>query len=113
MEKNHDAPMKPYIARVKDFKIDCDYVAWFSDIKRRYYSAQIKAAIKVNIEKLRFNWSIGRDLVVRKAEEHWGTGVVEQLSFDLQEAFPNDKGIQQSQCMEDEAMVFVFFYFGS
>ncbi|NPD82049.1 DUF1016 family protein [Prevotella sp. PINT] len=84
--------MKPYIARVKDFKIDCDYVAWFSDIKRRYYSAQIKAAIKVNIEKLRFNWSIGRDLVVRKAEEHWGTGVVEQLSFDLQEAFPNDKG---------------------
>ncbi len=30
--------------------------------------------------------------MTRKAEEHWGTGVVEQLSFDLQEAFPSEKG---------------------
>ena len=29
---------------------------------------------------------------MRKAEETWGSGVVEQLSFDLQEAFPNDRG---------------------
>jgi len=81
-----------HIARVKDFRIDIDYAAWVSEIKRRYHSAQIKAAIKVNTEKLRFNWSVGQDLVVRKAEERWGAGVVEQLSFDLQEAFPNDKG---------------------
>ena len=84
--------MEPHIVRVKDFKIDSDYTAWVSEIRRRYLSAQIKAAVKVNTEKLLFNWSIGRDLVFRKAEEKWGTGVVEQLSFDLQEAFPNDKG---------------------
>lgn len=41
---------------------------------------------------MQFNWSIGRDLVIRKAEERWGSGVVEQLSFDLQDAFPNEKG---------------------
>ncbi|MDE7396589.1 MAG: PDDEXK nuclease domain-containing protein [Muribaculum sp.] len=82
----------PQIVRVKNFKIDADYVAWISDIKRRYTSAQIKAAVKLNTEKLRFNWSIGHDLVIRKAEEKWGSGVVEQLGFDLQEAFPNDKG---------------------
>lgn len=83
---------EPHIVRVKDFKIDADYVAWLSEIKRRYHSAQIKAAVKVNTEKLAFNWSVGRDLVIRKAEEKWGSGVVEQLSFDLQEAFPNEKG---------------------
>ncbi|MDE6190531.1 MAG: PDDEXK nuclease domain-containing protein [Muribaculum sp.] len=82
----------PHIVRVKDFKIDTDYVAWLSEIKQRYHSAQIKAAVKVNTEKLAFNWSVGRDLVIRKAEEKWGSGVVEQLSFDLQEAFPNEKG---------------------
>lgn len=83
---------EPHIVRVKDFKIDADYAAWLSEIKRRYHSAQIKAAVKVNTEKLAFNWSVGRDLVMRKAEETWGSGVVEQLSFDLQEAFPHDKG---------------------
>lgn len=31
-------------------------------------------------------------MVIRKAEEKWGSGVIEQLSFDLQEAFPADKG---------------------
>ena len=83
---------EPHIVRVKDFRIDTDYAAWLSEIKRRYHSAQIKAAIKVNAEKLAFNWSLGRDLVIRKAEETWGSGVVEQLSFDLKEAFPLDKG---------------------
>lgn len=83
---------EPHIVRVKDFMIDTDYIAWLSDIKRRYHSAQIKAAVKVNTEKLAFNWSVGRDLVIRKAEEKWGSGVVEQLSFDLQETFPKEKG---------------------
>lgn len=83
---------EPHIVRVKDFRIDADYAAWLSEIKRRYNSAQIKAAIKVNAEKLAFNWGLGRDLVIRKAEETWGSGVVEQLSFDLHDAFPLDKG---------------------
>lgn len=83
---------EPHIVRVKDFRIDADYAAWLTEIKRRYHSAQIKAAVKVNTEKLAFNWSVGRDLVIRKAEETWGSGVVEQLSFDLQEAFPLDRG---------------------
>lgn len=83
---------EPRIVSVKDFRIDADYAAWLSEIKRRYISAQIKASIKINTEKLRFNWSVGRDLVMRKAEERWGSGVVEQLSLDLKEAFPQEKG---------------------
>ena len=83
---------KPYIVRINDFKIDAEYTKWLSEIKRRYRSSQIKAAVKVNAEKLAFNWSLGRDLEIRNAEEKWGSGVVEQLSVDLQEAFPLDKG---------------------
>lgn len=83
---------EPRFVSVKDFRIDADYAAWLSEIKRRYISAQIKASIKINTEKLRFNWSVGRDLVIRKAEERWGSGVVEQLSLDLKEAFPQEKG---------------------
>lgn len=70
---------KPCIVSVKDFKIDADYASWLSEIKRRYISAQIKASIKINTEKLRFNWSVGRDLVMRKAEERWGSGVENNL----------------------------------
>ena len=35
---------------------------------------------------------MGRDLVVRKAEDTWGAGIVEQVSLDLQNEFPLTKG---------------------
>ena len=48
--------------------------------------------MKVNSEQLLFNWQLGRDLVVRKSEEKWGSGIVEQVSLDLQAEFPEAKG---------------------
>ena len=75
-----------------DIHIDADYADWISDIKSRYRSAQVKAAVKVNAEKLLFNWQLGRDLVQKKAEERWGTGVVEQVSLDLKREFPDAQG---------------------
>ena len=44
------------------------------------------------MKKNLFNWQLGRDLVVRKAEEKWGTGIVNQVSLDLQAEFPETKG---------------------
>ncbi len=80
------------VVKIHDVNIDSDYAGWLTDIKARYRSSQIKAAVKVNSEQLLFNWQLGRDLVLRKAEEKWGAGVVEQLSLDLQAAFPESKG---------------------
>ncbi len=75
-----------------DVNLDNDYVQWIHEIKRRFRNARIKAAVKVNSEQLLFNWQLGRDLVIRKAEEKWGNGIVEQVSLDLQSEFPNVKG---------------------
>ena len=68
------------------------FAEWIAEVKHRYRSAQAKAAVKVNAEKLLFNWQLGRDLVHKKAEERWGAGVVEQVSLDLKREFPNEKG---------------------
>mgnify|MGYP002725583549 FL=1 len=81
-----------YITSSHDVTIDSNYANWLHALKDNYQKAQVKAAIKVNAEKLLWNWQLGRDLVLRKAEEQWGTGIVEQLSLDLQAAFPNEKG---------------------
>ena len=83
---------KPYVVRTHDMKMDAEYIDWIQELKRRYQAAQIKAAVKVNSEQLLFNWQLGRDLVIRRAEEKWGKGVVEQVSLDMQAAFPGVKG---------------------
>ncbi|MBQ8656059.1 MAG: DUF1016 family protein [Prevotella sp.] len=72
--------------------LDAEYAEWIAEVKHRYRSAQVKAAVKVNGEKLLFNWQMGRDLVQKKAEERWGAGVVEQVSLDLKREFPNEDG---------------------
>lgn len=80
------------IVQSHDIQLDNEYVTWIAELKDRYRSAQTKAAVKVNAEKLLFNWQLGRDLVQKKAEERWGSGVVEQVSLDLKKAFPNADG---------------------
>ena len=83
---------QPFVVQSHNVRKDASYREWLLEIKNRYKSAQIKAAVKVNSEQLLFNWQLGRDLVLRRAEEKWGTGVVEQLSLDLRDAFPDVKG---------------------
>jgi len=85
VKKNKDIEIsEPRMVKSHDVKLDVEYAEWIAEIKHRYRSAQVKAAVKVNGEKLLFNWQLGRDLVQKKAEERWGAGVVEQVSLDLQ-----------------------------
>ena len=83
---------KPVFVESHDVTLDAEYAEWIAEVKHRYRSAQVKAAVKVNAEKLLWNWQMGRDLVQKKAEERWGAGVVEQVSLDLQKEFPSEKG---------------------
>ena len=83
---------KARIIKSHDIRIDNDYADWIAEVKHRYRSSQVKAAVRVNAEKLLFNWQLGRDLVQKKAEERWGSGVVEQVSLDLKREFPDAEG---------------------
>lgn len=93
MSKENEISPMPRIVRSHDVCIDTDYAEWIAELKHRYRSAQAKASVRVNAEKLLFNWELGRDLVQKKAEERWGAGVVEQVSLDLQREFPNAEGL--------------------
>ena len=71
---------------------DADYVQWLSDLKQRYRQSQAKAAVHVNHGMLEFYWSLGRDIVALKAESKWGSDFYNQLSVDLKQTFPQQKG---------------------
>ncbi len=73
-----------------------EYVEWLSDVKARFRHSQIKASIRVNTSMLDFYWSVGRDLVVLRAEESWGAGVVKQFALDMRHAFPDATGFSHT-----------------
>lgn len=76
--------------------IDKEYKEWIKDLSMRYRRSQIKAAVKVNTEKLLFNWQLGRDIVEMHVEDRWGEKVITQLSKDLQQALPGVEGLSRS-----------------
>ncbi|MBQ9254464.1 MAG: DUF1016 family protein [Bacteroidales bacterium] len=74
-------------------KIDDNYKEWIKELSQRFKRSQIKAAISVNTELLRFYWSIGEDIVLRQAESKWGEKFFDTLSKDLQKEIPDAKGL--------------------
>ena len=90
--KDNEFISRPRIVSSHDIQIDVEYAEWIAEVKHRYRAAQSKAAVKVNSEKLLFNWLLGADLVLKKAEERWGEGIVEKLSKDLRTEFPGADG---------------------
>ena len=63
--------------------LDEDYLQWVQDLCNRYRQSQIKAAVKVNKEMIRFYYELGRDMSEKKAEVRWGSKFFASLSRDL------------------------------
>lgn len=68
---------------------DTSYTQWVEQLSQRYRQSQLKAAVKVNREMLRFYWSLGRDIVALKAEARWGSKFMKNLSRDLKHMMPD------------------------
>ncbi|MBR4327343.1 MAG: DUF1016 family protein [Bacteroidales bacterium] len=73
--------------------IDKEYKDWITDLSSRYRKSQIKAAVKVNQEMLKYYWDLGRDVVEMHVEARWGEGVINCLSRDLKQANPEITGL--------------------
>ncbi len=81
--------------KLNTLSTNSDYVSWFKDIKAKVYSLQIKAAVAVNVELLSFYWDLGSEITEKQNANNWGDAIVEQLSKDLQHAFPDVKGFSR------------------
>lgn len=75
--------------------LDGEYLEWIKKLSTRYRQSQIKAAVKVNEEMLRFYWELGRDIVEMHIEERWGEGVIDNLVADIKREIPNISGISR------------------
>lgn len=75
------------------------YADWLIELKSRIHNAQQRAALAVNRELVMLYWQIGRDILIRQSEQGWGTKVIERLSHDLRNAFPEIKGFSRANLL--------------
>lgn len=75
--------------------LDPEYLQWVQALSKRYRQSQVRAAVRVNEEMLRFYWELGRDIVALHVEERWGTKAMQRLSADLRRLMPDVTGLSQ------------------
>ena len=68
---------------------DTAYRAWIQEVSKRFKQSQIRAAVKVNDEMLRFYWSLGRDISRMSEDAKYGSGFYQAVSSDLKGIFPD------------------------
>jgi predicted nuclease of restriction endonuclease-like (RecB) superfamily len=68
------------------------YTDWLTDLKARIHNAQQRATLAVNRELVSLYWQIGHEILARQLKQGWGAKVIERLSMDLRNAFPEMKG---------------------
>lgn len=76
--------------------LDKDYLAWLQTLCNRYRISQIKAAVKVNQEMLRYYWLLGKDIAERDDENKYGSSFYTTLSRDLRKRMPGATGLSAS-----------------
>ena len=68
------------------------YFNILKDIKEKITATRLRTILSANTELILLYWDIGRLILQKQDEEGWGTKVIDRLSYDLREAFPEMKG---------------------
>ena len=93
------------------YNIDKDYLKWFSEIKNKIRSTQIRVALAANATLIEFYYDLGGMIVEKQAQSAWGDKLVQQLSKDLQGEFPEMKGISRTNLLYCKQF-FLYFQIG-
>jgi len=70
-----------------------DYPRILSDIKRRIQQERLRAVMAANASMLLLYWDLGRVILERQQAAGWGSKIIDRLSHDLRETYPDMKGL--------------------
>ena len=73
--------------------LPASYSATLADIKQRVQQSRLRTVMAANAAMVVAYWEIGQVILTRQQAEGWGAKVIDRLSADLREAFPDMRGL--------------------
>ncbi len=74
-------------------ELPSDYIAVLDEVKRRIQEERLRVVLSANSAMVVLYWDIGQLILARQEQEGWGARVIDRLSHDLSEAYPDMKGL--------------------
>lgn len=72
--------------------LPADYAQTLADIKQRVRQERLRVVLAANSAMVLLYWDIGQMILERQDREGWGARVIDRLSRDLRDEFPEMKG---------------------
>ena len=69
------------------------YPILLEELKNRIGIERVRTTFAANASMLLLYWDIGQAILIRQANEGWGAKVIDRLSTDLRNAFPDMRGL--------------------
>lgn len=69
------------------------YPILLEELKNRIGTERVRITYAANASMLLLYWDIGQAILIRQANEGWGAKVIDRLSTDLRNAFPDMRGL--------------------
>lgn len=73
-------------------QMPADYGTWLLHIKQLVAQERVRMVMSANAALVLLYWDIGRAILNKQDAQGWGTRVIDRLSHDLKQAFPQMSG---------------------
>lgn len=73
-------------------ELPADYAVFLSTVKRRISQDRLKAQLSANAIQMVMYWDLGSEILRKQQDAGWGAKVIDRLSADLRDAFPQMQG---------------------
>jgi len=80
-------PVAPNLSEMGD-----GYLEFIDKIKNQIQNQRVSVVLKANASMICLYWNIGNAILQKQQEEGWGTKVIDRLSKDIKDSFPEMKG---------------------
>lgn len=74
-------------------ELPASYGKLLVDLKQRISAERLRVVMSANAGMVLLYWEIGKAILKRQQAEGWGAKVIDRLSADLREAFPEMRGL--------------------
>ena len=80
-------PIAPNLSEMSD-----SYLQFIEEIKNEIQRQRLSVVLKANTSMICLYWNIGNAISKKQKEEGWGAKVIDRMSKDVKDAFPDMSG---------------------
>lgn len=90
--RGRNKPQASFPVAGKKLDLPVDYQSTLTNLKERIATERLRVTLSANAAMVLLYWDMGQTILTRQDQQGWGAKIIDRLSEDLKEAFPEMNG---------------------